>query len=136
MNEKLQQENTIKAIEKAFTEMLERKEESVIVKFFPDVRELIIPDQYLCLHPKRFMECKFVNIILLREKPYKYIKIFYKEKTALKLPFQVSSERKTLFSFLKSNNILPTEQEFLEAKSLMNSSSMGELMENLVGCDN
>lgn len=130
MNENLLKENTIKAIEKAFDGMRSGNEEIAYVKLFIDVRELTLPDYYRTIHPNKFLECDFVYIVLSRKGSFKHINLYYHGKKFIKIPFIIRSDREAFFECLHTNNIIPTEKEFLDAKSLDDS-----ILTDSIGCD-
>ena len=69
--------------------------------------------------------------LIIQENNDTYIKILYRDKTPELLPFSTLAEQMSAVECLRTNNILPTAQEFLEARSLLNTPGIFDMV---AGC--
>lgn len=118
----------ITIIVKAFQEMQTRKETSAFVKKF----EFTEP-KTLMLHNRCF-QANFVRISLLREKNKRFINLIYREGQRILLEVNFPDEQAIAWEYLQKNEIMPTAQEFLDARSLLNSISC-EAVEHMIHGD-
>jgi hypothetical protein len=114
----------ITTIEKAFEGMKKRKESSVIVKYFDKIEQLILPSE-------NTIKTDFAKIIMyLMAHEVCIIKIIYRDNHE-SLFFMDPEDKRTIVQLLICNNIMPTPEEWSEAKSLANTPGAAAFF----GCD-
>lgn len=122
----MQNSEYIKIVDRAFQGMILRNETQVIVCLFSNIPFITLPSGGIQQTP-------FVKIILVCDHQKKSIKILYRNKNVHKLlPFMTDTEKEYAISYLKSNKILPTQEEFFEAKSLLHTLGAAAI---IAGCD-
>lgn len=117
--------NIISAIDQAFIGMSQRKEKSAIVRLFEfdEPKSLVFPSQVYQAH--------FAKISLVRDRRKRCVRILYRsadeknpEGRFKMFPWNTAMHEKSQFlRLLKLYRILPSEDEFLQARSLLNSMS-------------
>ncbi|MCX6824055.1 MAG: hypothetical protein NT085_02920 [candidate division SR1 bacterium] len=101
-------------IEQAFTGMQSRQEKFVIVRLFDNVKDITLPVGGI-------QRAYYARIdLIIQKKSDKYVRILYRDKTQELLPFSTIEKQLVAVECLRTNNILPTPQEFLDARSLLN----------------
>lgn len=119
----------VNIIDRAFDGMIERKEETVIVHYFTDVQKIVFTTEkvVICEFAKIIMRC-LVNQV-------RVIKVLYGDNDTHEILFFTTDEEKNIaVKTLMLNNIMPTPEEWSEAKSLMNSITSNEA-KIIAGCD-
>lgn len=107
----------INIIDQAFEGMKQRNEESAIVRLFDKTMQLTLPSGGIQL-------AHFVKIIFKRVQDQNIIKVLFRDHNMHELlTFMTPEEKRIAVEFLLINDIMPTPQEILEAKSLVNSMS-------------
>ncbi len=118
--------NYLQIIENAFADMEQRKEDSIIVRLFENLNWITLPSGGI-------MQAHFAKIILYRNDDTCKIKILYRENDVHEiLPFMTHEEKVIAVNMLVWNEIMPTPEEWQEAKSLLNSPDMAV---DIAGCD-
>lgn len=115
----------IEAIDQAFLGMEQRNECFVIVRTF-EVGSIFLPAG------DSVSTNNLVRIDLLRKYDVPTIRILYDGNKQECFPFYSDEEKEFVVEYLKHNNILPTLEEFLEARSLINTEGIAS---TLAGCD-
>lgn len=101
-------------IGQTFMGMQSRKERFVIIRLFDNIKEITLPVGGI-------QHAYYVRIdLIIQNNNDKYVRILYRDKTQELLPFSTPEEQIIAIDCLRSNDILPTSQEFLEARSLLN----------------
>jgi hypothetical protein len=128
MTENFFRQNMINIIEQAFNNMKERKETFAFVKLFSfDTPKTII------LPRGEKLRANYIRILLIRNDVQEnLIKFFYRDKRSKLFMLRSLEEKQIAVDFFKANDILPNEQEFSEACSLLN---IPGAVDNIVGCD-
>jgi len=121
--EKKRVSSHISIINKAFDGMKERNEKFVIVCLWDKLSTITLPSGGI-------LQTDFVRVDLMRQKEKNSIRVFYRHGAYELFPFTHYREKQLAIHFLRKNNILPTEEEFLAARSLSNTSGI----ENVLGC--
>lgn len=118
----------VNIIDRAFDGMIKRNEETVIVHCFTDVQQLVFT-------PEKTVSCAFAKIIMRRlVNQVRIIKVLYGDNNIHEaLFFTTDEEKKIAVKTLLLNNIMPTPEEWSEAKSLMNSITNTEA-QIIAGC--
>lgn len=114
----------IRIIDEAFDRMLERNEESVIVYYFDNVQQIVLPSGGI-------LQCDFIKIIMRYvAKEVRVIKVLYRNKNIHEILFfgPILEEKIETIKYLRRNNIMPTPEKWKEARSLSNISSSAEII--------
>jgi len=116
----------VNIIDRAFDGMIKRNEETVIVHCFTDVQQLVFT-------PEKTISCAFAKIIMRHiVNQVRIIKVLYGNNNAHEVLFFTTDEEKNIaVKTLLLNNIMPTPEEWSEAKSLMNTPGAAAFF----GCD-
>jgi hypothetical protein len=115
----------IPIIEKAFEGMKQRKEKLVIVRLFEHLEQIT-------LSSGNIMQVSSVQISMLCENNTHKIKVLYPENTIHELlPFVSDTEKVDAVLMLRKNNIMPTFDEWKQARSLANIPKIATFL----GCD-
>lgn len=112
-------------IKQAFVGMQSRQEHFVIVRLFDDIKKITLPVGGI-------QHTYYARIdLIIQENNDTYIKILYRDKTQELLPFSTLTEQILAVECLCTNAILPTAQEFLDARSLFNTPGIFDMV---AGC--
>jgi len=113
-------------IEQTFAGMQSRQEHFIIVRLFDNVKEITLPVGGI--------QCAYYARIdlIIQKNGDKYVRILYRDKTQELLPFSTIKKQLIVVECLRTNNILPTSQEFLDARSLLNTPGVQHIVG---GCD-
>ena len=112
-------------IEQAFAGMQSRKETFVIVRLFDNVKKITLPIGGV-------QHAYYARIdLIIQENNDTYIKILYRDKIQELLPFSTVEQQILAVECLRINAILPTAQEFLDARSLLNTPGIFDMV---AGC--
>ncbi|MEI6672624.1 MAG: hypothetical protein WCL02_04775 [bacterium] len=122
----MQNSEYIKIVDRAFQGMILRNETQVTVRLFSHLTSITLPSGGI-------QQTLSVKIILVCDHQKKSIKLLYRDKNIHELlSFMTDIEKEYAIVYLKSNRILPTQEEFLEAKSLLNTLGAAAI---IAGCD-
>ena len=111
------QQNVIAIIEASFVGMKKRQEEFVIVRLFDAPQEIT-------LLTRSVQQVDYARVDLLCKDDVDVVRVLYGIDLHESLVFSTTEEKRLAVNFLYDNNILPTEKEFLEARSLLNTLGM------------
>jgi len=104
----------INIIDQAFECMEKRNEESLIIRLFDKTMQLTLPSGGIQF-------AHFVKIIFKRVHDQHAIKVLFRDNNMHELlAFNTHEEKRIVVEFLLLNDIMPTPQEIMEAKSLKN----------------
>jgi hypothetical protein len=107
----------IQVIEQAFEGMQSRQETFAIVRLFDYVQQITLPSAGI-------QQAYYVRVdLIVSQEKENSIRILYRDRQFELLPFSRPKEQIIAVECLRKNNVLPTAQEFLGARSLLNSMS-------------
>lgn len=103
----------IETFDSAFLGMIERNEDFVIVKNHPIAEIITLP-----LLGK--VNAEYCRVDLVIEDKKNGIRLFYTDTKSHTFAFSTEEEKHIAIEYLHTNKILPTVEEILQARSLMN----------------
>ena len=103
----------IETFDSAFLGMIERGEDFVIVKNYPTAEIITLP-----LLSKVNAEYRRIDLVIKNKK--NGIRLLYADGKNHTFAFSTEEEKHIAVECLNTNNILPTVEEILQARSLMN----------------
>lgn len=111
-NKMKNKEAFIEIFDTAFAGMIKREETFVIVKSYSIISTLTLPEGKV--------NAQYGRVDLIINEGKHHIRVLYDNGKSHIFPFSTVTEKENAVAYLHINNILPTKEEILEAKSLLN----------------
>lgn len=119
----------IKIIDQTFEGMKRKKETSIIIRLFENITQFIVPSGGV-------LQTNFAKIILVRVYNQNIINVLYRKNNIYEpLIFMTHEDKQAAVECLRMNKILPSAEEFINARSLLHSLSC-TAVEGMIHGDN